>query len=98
MKAGIFFTGSGPILILTSYDSLTSPNLVKKLASKGIKKFIAFEVSNDLAKQRYGHHYDVVLGDIKQEDDIRVLDYDGHHVLKEFLFEEFGQPIFHEPE
>ncbi len=25
MKAGIFFTGTGPILILTSYDSLNDP-------------------------------------------------------------------------
>ncbi|OAD20650.1 cytoplasmic protein, partial [Candidatus Thiomargarita nelsonii] len=40
MKAGIFFTGSGPILVLTSYDSLTDPHLVKKLTTKGIKKFI----------------------------------------------------------
>ncbi len=39
MKAGIFFTGSGPILLLTSYDSFTDPELVKKLEVKGIKKF-----------------------------------------------------------
>ena len=32
MKAGIFFTGSGPIVVLTSYDSLTAPNFVEKLA------------------------------------------------------------------
>jgi hypothetical protein len=31
MKAGIFFTGTGPILILTSYNTLTDPNLVEKL-------------------------------------------------------------------
>jgi len=30
MKAGIFFTGTGPILILTSYESLDDPNLVEK--------------------------------------------------------------------
>jgi hypothetical protein len=26
MKAGIFFTGTGPILILTTYESLNNPN------------------------------------------------------------------------
>ncbi len=35
MKAGIYFTGSGPVLILTSYDSLTDPKLVAKAGGKG---------------------------------------------------------------
>ena len=52
MKAGIFFTGTGPILILTSYESLEDPNLVEKLALKGIKKYIAFGIQEDLVKQR----------------------------------------------
>lgn len=38
MKAGIFFTGTGPILILITYESLNKPKLVEKLAQKGIKK------------------------------------------------------------
>ncbi len=96
MKAGILFTGSGPILILTSYDSFTNPNLVQKLSSKGIKKFIAFEVSEEMARKKYGSHYDVTLDDIKQEDDLRVLDYDGHHIYSEFSLKELGEPIFYE--
>ncbi|MBT8369081.1 MAG: hypothetical protein KJP23_30680 [Deltaproteobacteria bacterium] len=52
MKAGIFFTGTGPILILTSYDSLNDPKLVEKLALKGTKKYIAYEIQEDLVKQR----------------------------------------------
>ena len=36
MKAGIFFTGTGPILILTSYESLVDPKLIEQLESKGI--------------------------------------------------------------
>jgi hypothetical protein len=74
MKAGIFFTGSGPILILTSYDSLSEPSLVDKFRAKGIKKFIAYEVPVESVKQKYGTHYDVVMGDLKQEDDLRVMD------------------------
>ena len=42
MKAGIFFTGTGPILILTSYDALDDPNLIEKLSAKGIKKIYRF--------------------------------------------------------
>lgn len=96
MKAGIFFTGSGPIVILTSYDSLTNPSLIQRLSTKGIKKFIAFEIPEDKAKEKYGHHYDNVLGDVKQEDFLRVIDFDGHHILSKFSFKELGTPIYFE--
>ncbi len=97
MKAGIFFTGSGPILILTSYDSLVNPLLVKKLQSKGIKKYIAYEISDRAARKRYGSHYDAILSDLKQDDDLRVLDYDGHHVLDVFSLKELRKPVSFEP-
>jgi len=96
MKAGIFFTGTGPIVILTSYDSLTNHNLIRRLSSKGIKKFIAFEIPEEKAKEKYGHHYDIVMSDIKQEDYLRVIDFDGHHILSKFSFKDLGAPIFHE--
>ncbi len=96
MKAGIFFTGSGPILILTSYDTLTDPQLVDKLNSKGIKKFIAYEVPVDKVKEKYGTHFNVIMGDLYQTDDLRVLDYDGHHVFYNFSLKGLGQPILHE--
>jgi hypothetical protein len=96
MKAGIFFTGTGPILILTTYASLKDPKLIDKLTQKGIKKYIAYEVPEDLVKQRYGTHFNVILGDLKQTDDLRVLDYDGHHVFYNFSLDEIGQPVYHE--
>jgi hypothetical protein len=96
MKSGIFFTGTGPILILTSYESLDDPNLVEKLALKGIKKYIAYEIQEELVKQKYGKHYNVILGDLKQTDDLRVLDYDGHHVFYNFSLDKIGKPIYHE--
>ncbi len=96
MKAGIFFTGTGPILILTTYTSLEDPKLIEKLYLKGIKKYIAYEVSEELVKQRYGKHFNVIMGDLKQTDDLRVLDYDGHHVFYNFSLNEIGQPVYHE--
>ena len=96
MKAGIFFTGTGPILILTTYEALDDPKLVDKLTQKGIKKYIAYEVSEELVKQRYGKQFNVILGDLKQSDDLRVLDYDGHHVFYNFSLDEIGQPVYHE--
>jgi hypothetical protein len=96
MKAGILFTGTGPILILTTYESLTDSKLVEKLTQKGIKKFIAYEISEDLVEQKYGKHYRVILGDLKQTDDLQVLDYDGHHVFYNFSLNEIGKPVYHE--
>ena len=96
MRAGVFFTGSGPILLLTSYGSLEAPGLVRKLETKGIKKYIACEVSEELVKEKYGNHYNVVMGDLQQEDDLRVLDWNGHHVFYTFKLRELGKPIFHE--
>jgi hypothetical protein len=96
MKAGIFFTGSGPILVLTSYDSLLETSLVEKLKAKGIKKFIAYEVPVELAKEKYGTHYDAVMNDLKQEDDLRVLDYDGHHIFHSFSLNELGRPVHYD--
>ncbi len=97
MKAGIYFSGSGPILILTSYDSLNNPQLVEKLTTKGLKKFIAYEVSEDLVKEKYGNHYNVIMGDLHQTDDLRVLDYNGHHIFNEFSLKKLGEPIYYEP-
>ncbi len=96
MKAGIIFTGTGPILLLTSYDDLGDPNLKAKLAAKGIKKYIAYEVDENKVKQRYGQHYNIVMGDLSQSDDLRVLDYDGHHVFYNFALSELGTPILQE--
>ena len=96
MKAGIFFTGTGPILILTSYNSLDDSKLAEKLSLKGIKKYIAYEVPEDQVKKRYGQHFNVILGDLKQTDDLRVLDYDGHHVFYNFALNEMGAPVYHD--
>ena len=96
MKAGIFFTGTGPILILTTYEKLDDPALVEKLATKGIKKFIAYDVPEDRVKEKYGGQFKVILGDLKQTDDLRVLDYDGHHVFYNFPFKELGDPLIQE--
>ncbi|HDM78144.1 MAG TPA: hypothetical protein ENG51_17045 [Deltaproteobacteria bacterium] len=97
MKAGIIFTGTGPILILTSYNSFTDPKLIEKLAAKGIKKFIAYELPVETVKKKYGNHFTVVLQDLNQEDDLRVLDYNGHNVFYNFSFDEMGNPIHYEP-
>ncbi|MCS7266728.1 MAG: hypothetical protein NZ704_01595 [Geminicoccaceae bacterium] len=97
MKAVMLFTGSGPLVILTSYDDVLAPGLVSKLEGKGIEKFIAYEIPLELARERYGGHFQVVAGDLRQSDDLRVLDYDGQRAFRLFRFAELGPPVFREP-
>ena len=97
MKAGIFFTGSGPLLILASYDSLTDRHLISKLAVKGIEKFVAWEVPLNIAEKKYGVRFKTIVNDLQDQNDLRVLDWDGHHVFSTFSIKELGKPIYHEP-
>ncbi|MDP6785591.1 MAG: hypothetical protein QGI13_00545 [Rhodospirillales bacterium] len=96
MIALILFTGSGPLVILTSYDSVTAPALLEKLAAKGIDKFIAYEIPLEVAKTRYGGHFNVVVRDLHESDDLRVLDYNGDRAFRLFSFDEFGAPTMYE--
>jgi hypothetical protein len=96
MKAGIFFTGNGPILILTRYDSLTDPALVARFRAKGFSKFLAYEVPIEEVRKKYGNHYDVVMEDLKQDDTLRVVDEEGSHVLENFSLKDFSAPIIWE--
>ncbi len=98
MKAGLIFTGSGPILVLTTYESLEAPEFIQRLAARGIPKFIAHEVSVEQVKKRYGARFSIILGDLSQSDDLRVMDIDGHHVFNSFSFEELGPAIYHPAE
>src|SRR5215217_1237749 len=84
MRAYLIFTGSGPILVLTTYPELTDERLVSKLRYKGIDKFIAYEVQLDAVKERYASSFDAVAHDLEVEQDLRVLDFNGHQIMANF--------------
>jgi hypothetical protein len=96
MKAYMLMTGSGPIIVLTSHASILDNALIEKLADKGIEKFIAYEIPINLAEQRYGTHFAVVRGDLRETDDLRVLDEDGERAFKLFRFDELGPSLVYE--
>lgn len=96
MKAMLLLTAYGPLVILTSHASAQDPALLDELKVKGIRKFIAFEIPLELARQRYANHFVVVAHDLHETDDLRVLDLDGPHAFQLFRFDELGQPLFHE--
>jgi len=96
MKAYFVCTASGPLVILTSCDSVGNTEFLKVVRSKGYPKFIAHEIPVELAKAKYGMHFNVVCNDPHESDTLRVLDYEGKRVWKNFSFEELGPPIYYE--
>ena len=44
MKTLMLLAGSGPLVILTSHESVTDEGLLDRLRRKGIGKFVAFEI------------------------------------------------------
>lgn len=98
MKGYFLFTASGPLVILTSYESITDPGLLRKLGSKGITKFIAHEISVEEARAKYGKHFDVVCEDLSESDDLRMLDFSGERAFRRYRFTELGPPIHYEAE
>ncbi len=92
-RAYLIFTGTGPILILSTYPKLTDERLVEKLRYKGIEKFLAYEVALSAVEARYAEGYERIAGDLGGVEDIRVLDFNGHQIMANFSLDELGDPI-----
>lgn len=91
--AYLIFTGTGPILVLSTFPDLTDSRLVDKLAYKGIDKFIAYEVTLQAVRERYAQSYEAIVQDLSRSEDIRVLDFNGHQIMANFSLGELGEPI-----
>ena len=96
MRVALLFTGSGPLAIVTSHGSLMDEPLLDKLRAKGIDKFLAYEIPLALAEERYGGHYRVVMRDLSETDDLRVLDFNGERAFRLFHWRELGAPLSYE--
>ena len=92
-RAYLLFSGTGPLLVLSTYPSITDPQLVAKLGHKGIAKFIAYEVSIERVREQYGIAYEVIAADLVETTDARVLDFNGHHIFSCFSLSELGEPV-----
>lgn len=92
-RAYLIFTGSGPILVLSTYPQLQDERLIAKLRYKGIDKFIAYEVELPAVESRYPHSYASIVADLAGSEDIRVLDFNGHQIMANFSLGELGDPI-----
>ena len=96
MKAGIIITGSGAVLFLTTAESLESPDFVRALGEKGINKYIAFEIPEEMVRNRYGHQFTATMDDMKQFDVLRVVDVDGQRIFRKFDFGSLSGLVIHD--
>lgn len=93
MRCYLIFTGTGPILLVSTYPKLTDERLVRKLGYKGIDKFIAYQVDLDVVQERYSLVFDAIVEDLEGVEDMRVLDFNGHQIMANFSLEALGDPI-----
>lgn len=93
IRAYLMVTGSGPILVLSSYSDLTDQTLLDKLRYKGIADFISYEVDLAAVEERYGDAYRTVVDDLSGLRDISILDFNGHQIMANFSLSELGEPV-----
>ncbi|MBF0381612.1 MAG: hypothetical protein HQL69_11375 [Magnetococcales bacterium] len=95
VRAYVVFTGTGPILLVTKLDTgMQGEDATQHLANKGIKKFIAYEVSQEKAEEHYGMRFTAAVNRLASDKDLRVVDVDGHTVFARFSFAEMGEPVY----
>ncbi|CAK0748467.1 Cytosolic protein [Azospirillaceae bacterium] len=92
MNVFYLVTGSGSMLVMTSYPSLSNPGLLKKLTHKGLTKFFAYTITIEQAREWYGDHFEVVAQDLRSVEDLRVIDYNGYRVFERLDFDKVGAP------
>jgi len=97
LRSYLIFTGSGPILVVSTYPKLTDERLLQKLRYKGIHRFIAYEVDLDAVANIYGEAYAAVAGELgsgeARVEDLRVLDFNGHQIMANLSLDSLGDPI-----
>lgn len=93
MRSYLIFTGTGPILVLSTYPKLTDDRLLEKLRYKGIDKFIAYQVDLDEVAAVYPQSFGQAKVDLEGLEDIRVLDFNGHQIMANFSLDSLGDPI-----
>ena len=98
MKGILVFSGSGPLLLLSSYPTIDHPELIAKLEAKGLAKFLAWEVPIDHCRDIYGYTFRDIAEQLSTHDDLRVLDFDGHRIFLNLSLRELGEHIVFEDE
>ncbi len=92
-RAYLVFSGSGPMLLLSTFPKLTDERPVQKLLDRGIEKFMAYQVDLDAVEARYAKTYSQILEEIQDREDVWVVDFNGHRIMANFSLDALGDPI-----
>jgi hypothetical protein len=98
MKGILVVSGSGPLLLLSSYPTIDDPVLIANLRAKGLAKFLAWEVPVDKLRELYGYRFRDIADQLERRDDMRVLDFDGHRIFLNLSLRDLGDRILFEDE
>jgi hypothetical protein len=96
MRSYLVLTENGPLLVLTSMASITEEFLLDSLHSKGIDKFIAYEVPVEKVHEFYGVPFEIISADLEKGKELRVVDFDGPHIFNRLSFTDLGRQIHFE--
>ena len=96
MKGILVLSGSGPLLLLSSYPDIDDPALIAELRAKGLAKFLAWEVPVYHLRDLYGYTFRDIAEQLEAQDDMRVLDFDGHRIFLNLSLRDLGQHILFE--
>jgi hypothetical protein len=95
MKSFLLFTHTGPVLILSQYDSINQPELLSNLTAYG--KFVAYEMPIEPIQSCYSAHFQSVLQDPKSNKAMIVLDEDGESIFTNISLRALGPSTVFEP-
>ncbi len=93
MRSFLVLTENRPLLVLTSMESTTEDILLESLHSKGIDKFIAYEVPVEKVHEFYGVPFEIITADLERGKNLRVVDSDGPHIFNCLSFADLGTQI-----
>ena len=96
MTSFLVLTENGPLLVMTSMESITEGTLLDVLRGKGIEKFIAYEVPVEKVHEYYGVPFEIISADLERGTDLRVVDFDGPHIFNCLSFTDLGRQIQYE--
>ncbi len=96
VKGILVLSGSGALLLLSSYPAVDDPRLIAKLRAKGLAKFLAWEVQVGHLRDLYGYTFRDIAEELASRDDMRVLDFDGHRIFLNLSLRDLGDHILFE--
>lgn len=96
MKGILVLSGSGPLLLLSSYPAIDDPGLLAKLRAKGLAKFLAWEVPIEHLSDLYGYTFRDIAEQLETQGDMRVLDFDGHRIFLNLSLRDLGEHFLFE--